>query len=160
LLHDDFILGYTNGRLVCSVSSLLTLRLFLVGRIRETPVVISLIDWSLGLLLLIGLAIIGFPCLPALWTLLGSIILLAIFALGFVHQIGALIVSTALSDAHFYQFALAERVLRVSTDGEGDMVGATESIMCQGKAEVRLERLLKQFEIPPKAIERSQVEDN
>jgi hypothetical protein len=86
--------------------------------------------------------------------------LLAIFALGFVHQIGALIVSTALSDAHFYQFALAERALRVSTDGKGDMVGATESIMCQGKAEVRLERLLKQFEIPPKAIERSQVEDN
>jgi putative Mg2+ transporter-C (MgtC) family protein len=44
--------------------------------------------------------------------------------------------------------------------------GATESVIRlvvdprQGKAEVKLETLLEQFEIPPKAIERSQVEDN
>jgi hypothetical protein len=163
--HEDFILGYTNGRLGCSVSTLLTLRLFLVGRIRETRVVIRLVGWTLGLLLLISLNIIGFLCLPALWVLLGAIILLTIFALGFVHQVGALIVSTALSDAHFYRFAFAERALYVFTDGEGSMAGATESIIPlivdsrQGRAEAEWESLSEEFEIPPKAIERSQVED-
>ena len=164
--HEDFVLGYTNGRLGCSVSSLLTLWLFLAGRIRTRRVVIRLVGWALGLLLLIGLSIVGFRCLSAFWTFLATIISLAIFALRFVHQIGALIVSTALVDAHFYQFALAERALFVSTDGEGNMAGATESIIRlvvdpgQGKAEARLESRLEQFEIPPKATERSQVEEN
>jgi hypothetical protein len=153
--HEDFVFGYTNGRLGCSVSSLLTLRLFLVGRIRTRRVVIRLVGWALGLLLLIGVSIVGFLCLSAFWTLLGTIISLAIFALGFVHQVGALIVSTALIDAHFYQFALAERALFVPTDSEGHMAGATESIIRlvvdpgQGKAKVRLESFLEQFEIPP-----------
>jgi len=164
--HEDFVLGYTNGRLGCSVSSLLTLWLFLVGRIRTRRVVICLVGWSLALLLLIGLSIVGFLCLSAFWTSLGTISSLAIFALRFVHQVSALIVSTALIDAHFYQFALAERALVVSTDGEGNTAGATESIIRlvvdpgQGKAEARLESLLEQFEIPPKATERSQVEEN
>lgn len=119
--HDDFILGYQNGQLGCSVSALLTLRLFLTGRIREKRLVIGLVGWALGLLLLIGLSIIGFLCLPAHWALLGTIILLAIFALGFVHQVSGLIVSAALADEHFYQFALAERALWVSADGEGNL---------------------------------------
>jgi len=119
--HDDFILGYQNGRLGCSVSTLLTLRLFLAGRIGEKRVVIRLIGWSLGLLLLIGLSSIGFLCLPAVWALLGAITLLAIFALGFTHQVAGLIVATALTDEHFYQVALAERALCVSADGEGNM---------------------------------------
>jgi hypothetical protein len=109
--HDDFILGYQSGRLGCGVSTLLILRLFLVGRIHETRVVIRLVGWSLGLLLLIGLTTIGFLCLPALWALLGTIILLAIFALAFTHQVSGLIVSTALTETHFYQFALAECAL-------------------------------------------------
>jgi hypothetical protein len=50
------------GRLGCSVSTLLTLRFFLVGRIREMLVVIRLAGWSLGLFLLICLTIIGFLC--------------------------------------------------------------------------------------------------
>jgi fatty acid desaturase len=119
--HDDFILGYQNGRLGCSVSTLLTLRLFLVGRIRETRIVTRLVGWSLSLLLLIGLATIGFLCLPALWAFLATIILLAIFALGFVHHVAGLIVSIALVNAHFYQFVVAERALCVSTDSEGNM---------------------------------------
>src|SRR5258708_8551309 len=119
--HDDFILGYRSGRLGCSVSTLLTLHLCLVGRIRETRVVIRLVGWSLGLLLLVGLSAIGFLYLPVLWALLGTIILLAIFALGFDHEIAGLIVSTALMDVRFYQFALAEHALSVSADGEGNM---------------------------------------
>jgi len=119
--HDDFILGYQNGRLGCSVSTLLTLRLLLVGRIRETRVVIRLVGWSLGLILLIALSGIGFLCLPALWALLGTIIFLAIFALGFAHQVAGLIVSTALANKQFYEFVRSQRALWVSTDGEGNL---------------------------------------
>jgi AraC-like DNA-binding protein len=115
--HEDFVLGYQNGGLGCSVSTLLILRLFLVGRVREMRVVIPLVRWSLVSLLLIGLTIIGFLCLPAVWALLGTIMLLGIFALAFVDQVGWLIVSTALIDEDCYHFALAERVLYVFTDG-------------------------------------------
>jgi hypothetical protein len=162
--HDDFVLGYQNGGLGCSVSTLLILRLFLVGRIRETRIVIPLVRWSLGAFFLIGLTIIGFLCLPAVWTLCGTIMVLGIFALGFVDQVGWLIVSTALIDEHFYHFALAERALYVFTADEGNMAGAAESIILlivdphQGKAQVKLERLLQEFEIPANAITKVQVE--
>ena len=161
--HDDFVLGYQNGELGCSLSTLLILRLFLVGRVRETRVVIPLVRWSLVSLLLIGLTIIGFLCLPAVWALLGTIMLLGIFALAFVDQVGWLIVSTALIDEHFYHFALAERALYIFTADEGNMAGATESIILlivdphQGKAQMKLERLLQEFEIPANAIKRFQV---
>jgi hypothetical protein len=162
--HDDFVLGYQSGSLGCSVSTLLILRLFLVGGIRETRIVIPLVRWSLGALFLIGLTIIGFLCLPAVWTLCGRIMLLGIFALGYVDQVGWLIVSTALIDEHFYHFALAERALYIFTADEGNMAGATESIILlivdphQGKAQVKLERLLQEFEIPANEIKRAQVE--
>jgi hypothetical protein len=87
--------------------------------------------------------------------------LLGIFALGFVDQVGWLILSTALIDEHFYHFALAERALYVFSADEGNMAGATESIILlsvdphQG---VRLERLLQEFEIPANAIKKVQVE--
>jgi hypothetical protein len=161
--HDDFVLGYQNGGVGCSVSTFLILRLFLVGRIRETRIVIPLVRWSLGALFLIGLTIIGFLCLPAVWTLCGTIMLVGIFGLGFVDQVGGLIVSTALIDEDFYHFALAERALYVFTADEGNMAGATESIILlivdphQGKAQVKLETLLQEFEIPANAIKRVQV---
>jgi hypothetical protein len=119
--HDDFILAYKNGRLGCSVSTLVGVRFFLVGRIRERRVVIGLVGWSLGLFIVIGLTVIGFVCLPGLWAVLGTIVLLAIFALGFIYQVGALIVSTALVDVRFYEFALASCTLFVSTDGDGNI---------------------------------------
>ena len=109
--HEDFVLGYQNGGLGCSVSTLLILRLFLVGRIREARIVIPLVRFSLGALFLIGLTIIGFLCVPAVWTLCGTIILLGIFALMFVDQVGSLIVSTALIDEHFYDFLVKPRLL-------------------------------------------------
>ena len=121
MAHDDFILGYQNGRLGCSVSTLLTLRLFLAGRIHEKRVILRFISWLLGLLLLIGLSITGLVYLDSLWVLLGAIVLLAIFALGFLHVIAGLIVSMALADENFYRFALTEHVLVVSTDGEGNI---------------------------------------
>jgi hypothetical protein len=164
--HEDFVLGYQNGGLGCSVSTLLILRLFLVGRIRDTRIVIPLVRFSLGALFLIGLTIIGFLCVPAVWTLCGTIMLWGMFALGFVDEVGWLIVSTALIDEHFYHFAVAERALYVFTADEGNMAGATESIILlsvdphQGKVQVKLERLLQEFEIPVNAIERVQVQQD
>jgi hypothetical protein len=60
----------------------LTLRLLLLGRIREQRVIIRLVGWSLGLLLLVDLSIIWLLHPPALWEFLATINLLAIFALG------------------------------------------------------------------------------
>src|SRR5258708_19950130 len=88
--HDDFVLGYQNGGLGCSVSTLLILRLFLVGRIRETRIVIPLVRWSLGALLLIGLTIIGFLFLPPVWALFGTFLFLLFFSLTLVYQSGSL----------------------------------------------------------------------
>jgi hypothetical protein len=119
--HDDFVLGYQSGRLGCSVSALLTFRLFFTGRIHEKRVVITLICWSIGLLLLVGLSTIGFLYLPPLWALLGSIVMLAVFALGSTHQVGDLVMSAALTDKQFYEFARAERALWVSVDLEGNL---------------------------------------
>src|SRR5258708_37379667 len=115
MANDDFLIGYQKGGVGCIVSTLFILGLCLIGRIRETRIVIPLVRWALGALLLIGLTIIGFLCLPAVWTLCGTIMLLGIFALGFVDQVGWLIVSTALIDEHFYHFALAERALYAFT---------------------------------------------
>jgi hypothetical protein len=119
--HDDFLIGYQNGRLGCSVSTMLTLRLFLAGRIREKQVLTRLVGWSIGFLLLVSLSVIAFLYLPALWVLLGSGILLAIFAFGLAHGIAALIVSAALADQDFYKFMLAEHALWVSADAEANL---------------------------------------
>ena len=119
--HDDFIRGYHNGRLSCSVSTLLTLHLFLVGRIRETRLVILLAGWSLGFLLLVSLSVIGFLYLPNLWALLDTGISLAVFAFGFTQAIAGLIVSTTLRDQDFYRLLLSEHALWVSDDGESNM---------------------------------------
>jgi hypothetical protein len=121
MTHDNFILGYQSGRLGCGVSALLMFRLFFAGRIREKRVMIRLICWSFALLLLIGLSTIGFLYLPALWVILGTIVMLAVFALGSTHQIGAFVVSAALADKRFYEFARAEHALWVSADVEGNL---------------------------------------
>jgi hypothetical protein len=121
MTHDDFTLGYQSGRLGCSVSGLLMFRLFFAGRIREKRVVIRLICWSFALLLLIGLSTIGFLFLPALWAIPGTIVMLAVFALGSTHQIGGFVVTAALTDKRFYEFARAKHALWVSDYVEGNL---------------------------------------
>jgi hypothetical protein len=119
--HDDFLLGYRNGRLGCSVSVLLTLRLFLGGRIRREQVVTALVGWSIGFFLLIAISVIASVYLPAVWVFLSAGLLLATFALGFVHGVAGLVVSAALADQDFYEFILGEHALRVATDSEGNL---------------------------------------
>jgi len=119
--HDDFLLGYRNGRLGCSVSVLLTLHLLLTGRIRGKRIVTTLVGWSLGFLFLIGVLVIGFVYLPVVWAILSTGLLLAIFALGFAHGIAGLVVAIALTDRDFYQFMRAEHALWISADSESNL---------------------------------------
>jgi hypothetical protein len=119
--HDDFVLGYQSGRLGSSVSAFLVLRLFFAGRIRERRVAVSLVGWALALLFLIGLTSLAFLRIPALWVILGTIITFAVFLLGFSHQLSGLVVSAALTNKQFYEFATSQRALWISTDGESNL---------------------------------------
>ena len=119
--HDDFVLGYQNGRLGSSVSTILILQLFFAGRIRERRVAVSLVCLALGLLFLIGLAGLAFLRIPTPWAILGTIITFAVFLLGFSHQLTGLIVSAALTSKPFYEFAKSQHALCVTTDGEGNL---------------------------------------
>ena len=119
--HDHFVLGFQSGQLGCSVSVFLVLRLFFAGRIRERRVAISLVCWALALLFLIGLTGFAFLRIPALWVILGTIITFAVFLLGFSHQLSGLVVSAALTNKQFYEFATSQHALWLSTDGESNL---------------------------------------
>lgn len=119
--HDDFILGYQNGRLGSSVSTALILQLFFAGRIRERRIAISLVCWALGLLFLIGLAGLAFLRIPAPWAILGTIITFAVFLLGFSHRLSGLVVSAALTNKQFYELAKSQHALCVTAEGEGNL---------------------------------------
>jgi hypothetical protein len=119
--HDEFVLGYENGSLGCSVSVLSTLRLFLAGRIRERKIWINLLFWSLGLLLLIASAVIEFIKLPFIWALLCTAFTLAFYASAFFNSFGALVLSTALANEDFYKIATAERALWIYSDDERNL---------------------------------------
>jgi hypothetical protein len=119
--HDEFVLGYENGSMGCSVSVLLALRLFLFGRIRDKKISINLLLWSLGLLLLIASSVIEFLKLPFIWALLCTAITLAFYASAFFYSFGALILSTALANEDFYKIARAERALWIYSDNEKNL---------------------------------------
>jgi hypothetical protein len=119
--HAEFVLGYENGRVGCCVSALVTLRLFFAGKIREKRVSINLFLWSLGFLVLIAATIIGFLNLPALWALLGTIAILAIYALAFFYSVGGFVLSAALANEEFYEFLKAKRALWIFSDDEGNL---------------------------------------
>ena len=121
MLHDEFVRRYENGSLGCSVSVLLTLRLFLTGRIRAKKILINLLFWSLGFLLLIASSVIAFLKLPFIWALLCTAITLAFYASAFFYSFGALILSTALANEDFYRIATAERALWIYSDDERNL---------------------------------------
>jgi len=119
--HDDFVLGYQNGRLGSSVSTILILQLFFAGRIRERRVAVSLGCWALGLLFLIGLAGLAFLRIPAPWAILGTIITFAVFLLGFSHHLSGFVVCAALTNKQFYELAKSQHALCLTTDGESNL---------------------------------------
>jgi hypothetical protein len=119
--HKEFVLGYENGRLGCSVSTLLTLRFFFAGDIREKKVSINLSLWSLGFLVLIIASVIWFLNFPIRWALLGTTTMLVIYALGFFYSVGEIVLSAALADEEFYEFAKAKRALWIYSDDENNL---------------------------------------
>jgi len=119
--HDEFVFGYENGSLGCSVSVWQSLRLFFAGRIREKIISINLLYWSLGFLLLIGTCIIGFLRLPVIWALLGSVTTLAFYVSAFFHGVGELVLSIALANKEFYEFTKAKRALWIYFDDERNL---------------------------------------
>jgi hypothetical protein len=119
--HDEFVLGYENGSLGCSVSALRTLRLFFAGKIPEKMIWIKLLLWSLGFLLLITASAIGFLNLPAIWALLGTVGALAFYASAFFCGVGDLVLSVALANKEFYEFAKAKRALWIYSDDETNL---------------------------------------
>ena len=119
--HKEFVLAYENGSLGCSVSALLTLRLFFAGEIRGKKVSITLFCWSLGFLALIVASVIGFLNLPIRWALLGSITMVGFYLLWFFFSFGEIVLSAALTDEEFYEFAKAKRVLWIYSDDEDNL---------------------------------------
>jgi hypothetical protein len=119
--HSEFVLGYQNGRVGCSVSAFLTLGLFLTGKIHDKRLSINLLLWSLGILMLIGASLIGFLNLPVLWALLCTIAMLAIYTLAFFYWVGGFVVSAALANEEFYEFVKAKRVLWIYSDDEENL---------------------------------------
>ena len=118
--HDDFILGYENGRVGCSVSAFLTLRLFFARKIREKGVSTNLLLWLLGFLALIVLSTVGLLKLPMVWTFLGTIAVLAIYALLFFYWVGEIIISAALAKPEFYELVIAKRALWIYSEQGSD----------------------------------------
>jgi hypothetical protein len=116
--HAEFVLAYENGRVGCSVSVLITLRLFLVGKIREKRVSIHLRVWLLAITALTAASVIGFLKFPAVWALLGTIAVLAIYTVAFFYSVGGLVLSASLANQEFYEFATEERILWIYSDDE------------------------------------------
>src|SRR5208283_5100317 len=97
--HSEFVLAYQNGRVGCSVSAFLTLGLFLAGKIHDKRVSINLL----------------------LWALLCTIAMLAIYTLAFFYWVGGLVLSAALANEEFYEFAKAKRLLWIYSDDEENL---------------------------------------
>jgi hypothetical protein len=119
--HDEFVAGYEKGGMGCSVSVLLTLRLFLGGRIREKKILIHLLLWLSGLLLLIAASVLAFLKFAFIWALLCSVIGLVFYASAFFYSFGGLVLSTALADEDFYKAAMSERALCIYSDDERNL---------------------------------------
>jgi len=119
--HDEFVLGYENGSLGCSVSALQTLRLFFAARIPEKMISIKLVLWSLGFLVLIAASVIGFLNLPVIWALVGTAATLVFYVSAFFCEVGELVLSAALANKEFYEFAKAKRALWIYPDDERNL---------------------------------------
>ena len=116
--HDQFVRGYENGSLGCSTSTLLILRLFLAGKIREKKLSINLFFWSAGFLTLIIACIVGSILYVGAWVLLGIVATLGVYVLVFFLSIGDVVLSAALMSEEFYRLATEKRALWTYPDNE------------------------------------------
>jgi hypothetical protein len=116
--HDEFVRTYENGSLGCSTSTLLILRLFLAGKIREKKLSINLFFWSAGFLTLIIACIVGSILYVGAWVLLGIVATFGVYVLVFFLSIGDVVLSAALTSEEFYRLATEKRALWTYPDNE------------------------------------------
>ncbi|HYZ72846.1 MAG TPA: hypothetical protein VE641_07180 [Chthoniobacterales bacterium] len=121
ITHDDFIVGYQSGRLGCSVNVLRVFFLVYSTKVRERRVMTEVIAWSIGLLALIWLWVLGIFFLPLPWALVAGVLVTAIFSLIALHRVGDAVMAAALGDNAFYELALEQHALGCATDGEGNL---------------------------------------
>jgi hypothetical protein len=119
--HNEFVLAYENGSVGCSVSALLTLRLFFAGEIREKKVSFNLFLWTLSFLVLIVASVIGVLDFSVLWALLGAVAMLVVYTFSLFYWVGELVLSVALANEEFFEFAKAKRALWIYSDDEDNL---------------------------------------
>ena len=90
-------------------------------KVREKHVVAEVIGWSVGLLALICLWIVGFFFLPLLLALAAGAIVVPICSLISLHRTGDAVTAAALSDNAFYRLVVAEHALGVAPDAESNL---------------------------------------
>ena len=116
--YAEFVLAYENGSVGCSVSVLVTLRLFLAGKIHEKTVSIKLRLWLLAITVLTAACVMAFLKFPLVWALLGTIALLAVYTVAFFYSVGGAVLSASLAGQEFYEFAIGKGVLWIYSDDE------------------------------------------
>jgi hypothetical protein len=121
ITHDDFVVGYQSGRLGCSVNVLRVFSLVYSTKVRERRVVTEVIAWSIGLLALICLWVLGIFFFPLAWALAAGVLVTAIFSLIALHRVGDAVIAAALSDNAFYELAAEQHAFGSATDGEGNL---------------------------------------
>lgn|GEM_PF-2619005 len=121
ITHDDFVVGYQSGRLGCSVNVLRVFSLVYSTKVRERRVVTEVIAWSIGLLALICLWVLGIFFFPLPWALAAGVLVTAIFSLIALHRVGDAVIAAALSDNAFYELAAEQHAFGCATDGEGNL---------------------------------------
>ena len=90
-------------------------------KVREKRVVAEVVIWSVGLLALICLSIVGFFFLPPLLALAAGVIVVATCSLISLHRIGDAVTAAALSDTAFYRLAVTEHALGIAPDAESNL---------------------------------------
>ena len=81
----------------------------------------EVLGWSVGLLSLICLWIVGIFFLPLLWSLAGGALVVAIFSVIALLRVGDAVIAAALSDNAFFQLALEQHALACAADEESNL---------------------------------------
>jgi hypothetical protein len=137
ITHDDFIVGYQSGRLGCSVNVLRVFSLVYSTKIRERRVVTEVFGWSVGLLSLICVWIVGIFFLPLLWSLAGGALVVAVFFLIALLRVGDAVIAAALGDNAFYQLVLEQHALGCAADGEVNLPRLNKVVPMRGSRQAR-----------------------
>ena len=96
--HKEFVLAYEDGSVGCSISTWLTFRLFVAGRIREKKVRLCFYLWLICLPVAVVASILGFLYWPVLWATLNMVFVLLIFVCTFFYGFADVALSVALEN--------------------------------------------------------------